>query len=300
MKERLNYYKYFPVSDDDMAWGIYIENVGVSEVLKGEQYPLTGHPVSHYFTYEKGRYLSSYQILLIADGQGVFESKSTGAIALGPGSMILLYPNEWHRYRPLDKTGWKEYWIGFNGEMADKLAGNTAFKTTNPVLHIKNFNEIQNLFEEAIGYSVEELPGFQQIVTGLLFQIFGNIQLAVKNKSSKSKSVMKQINLARELMQNTLNENLDVTAIAKKLNVSYALFRKKFKQYTGMSPKEYQVQLKLKRAKALLLGSDLPISIIATETGYESIYHFSKVFKEKTGYSPSQYRQVVEQNITQP
>lgn len=104
---------------------------------------------------------------------------------------------------------------------------------------------------------------------------------------------MKQINLARELMQSSITESMDVTEIAKKLNVSYAMFRKKFKQFTGLSPKDYQVQIKLKKAKALLLGSDLPISVIAAETGYESIYHFSKVFKEKTGYSPSQYRQVV-------
>ncbi len=295
-KERVNFYKYFPVSDEDASGGIYIENIGVSEVLKGEQYPLSGHPVSHYFTYDKGRYLSSFQILLIADGQGIFESKSTGVIGLHPGSMILLYPNEWHRYRPLEKTGWKEYWIGFHGEMGEKLANNSAFKATNPVLYIKDFAEIQSLYDDAISYAVDELPGFQQIVTGLLFQIFGNIVYCMKNKSRKSRSFMKQVNLARELMQSNINENVDVTEIAKKLDMSYTLFRKKFKQYTGMSPKEYQVQLKLKRAKSLLLGSDLPINIIAIETGYESIYHFSKIFKEKTGYSPSQYRQVVEQS----
>jgi len=291
--ERVNFFKYFPVSEEEENWGIYIENIGVSEVLKGEQYPLTGHPVSHYFTWDKGRYLSSYQVLLIAEGQGVFESKNTGVISLQPGSMILLYPNEWHRYRPLEKTGWREYWIGFNGDVGKKIADSSPFKETNPVIHIKDFEEIQGLFDDAVSNAVEEMPGFQQIVTGLLLQVFGNVHYQVKHKSRLNKSFMKQINLARELMQNTVNESMDVTEIAKKLNVSYAMFRKKFKQFTGLSPKDYQVQLKLKRAKALLMGSDLPISVIAAETGYESIYHFSKVFKEKTGYSPSQYRQMI-------
>ena len=53
------------------------------------------------------------------------------------------------------------------------------------------------------------------------------------------------------------------------------------------------MQLKLNQAKSLLLGTDMPVKIIAFETGFESIYHFSKVFKEKTGSSPSQYRQIV-------
>lgn len=292
-KERINFFKYFPVSEEEERWGIFVENIGVSEVIKGEPYPLLGHPESHYFTFDKGRYLSSFQLLLIADGRGVFETKSTGVISLQPGSMILLFPNLWHRYRPLTKTGWKEYWIGFDGEMGLRIAEGSLFKESNPVLHVKDFDEIQSLFDDAISHAVVELPGFQQIVSGLLLQIFGNIHYNVKHKSRAKSCFMKQINLARELMHNTVNENMDVTEIASKLNLNYSIFRKKFKEYTGLSPKDYQIQLKLKRAKDLLLGSDLPVNIIAAETGYDSIFHFSKVFKDKTGYSPTQYRQVI-------
>lgn len=291
--ERVNFYKYFPVSNADTKWGIFIENVGMSEVLKDEQYPLSGHPDTHYFTWERGRYLNSYQLILIAEGQGVFESETTGALNILPGSMLLLYPNEWHRYRPLKRTGWKEYWIGFDGETARRLVEGSVFSLNQPLFLMRDFQEIQNLFDTAIGYSIEEKIGFQQIVVGILFQLFGHVHYNIKNKTRQSKSFMIQINRAKEIMQKNITEAMDTPRIAEQLNIGYALFRKKFKEFTGLSPKQYLMQLKLNRAKTLLLGTDLPVKSIAFETGYESIYHFSKVFKEKTGLSPTQFREQV-------
>lgn len=294
--KRINFYKYFPVSEADTKWGIFIENVGMSQVLKEETYPLSGHPDTHYFTWDRGRYLSSYQLLLIAEGQGVFESESAGTFNLMPGSVMLLYPNEWHRYRPLKRTGWKEYWIGFDGDTARRLVEGSVFSISQPVLFMRDYQEIQRLYDTAIGYSMEEKVGFQQIVVGILFQVFGHVHYNIKNKSRQSKSFMKQINRAKEIMQESITDDMDTPAIADQLNIGYALFRKKFKEFTGLSPRQYLLQLRLNRAKSLLLGTDLPVKIIAIKTGYESIYHFSKVFKEKTGLSPTQFReQVMEQ-----
>jgi hypothetical protein len=42
--KRINYYKYFPVSEADTKWGIFIENVGMSQVLKDEHLPAVGPP----------------------------------------------------------------------------------------------------------------------------------------------------------------------------------------------------------------------------------------------------------------
>lgn len=294
--ERVNFYKYFPVSEDATNWGIYIENIGKSEVLQNENYPLSGHPDTHFFTWDNGRYLSSYQMLIITDGQGVFESESAGMISLAPGSIILLYPNEWHRYRPLRRTGWKEYWLGFNGSMVNKLVMGSQFEKARPVIAIRDFGEIQRLYDDAVCYSIEEKPGFQQIVVGILFQIFGHVYYNVKNKTRQSKSFLVHINSAKEIIQTRLKGEIDVPQIARELNVGYAIFRKKFKEFTGLSPKQYQTQVKLNRAKTLLLGSDLPVKSIAFETGFESIYHFSKMFKEKTGYSPTDFRELVKES----
>ena len=46
----------------------------------------------------------------ISKGKGIFESRHGGKYELVPGSLYLLYPHEWHRYRPLTSTGWEEFW----------------------------------------------------------------------------------------------------------------------------------------------------------------------------------------------
>lgn len=291
--KRINFYKYFPISVADTKWGMFVENIGMSQVLKDEQYPLSGHPDTHSFTWEKGRYLSSYHLLLIAEGQGEFESESAGRISLMPGSTILLYPNEWHRYRPLTRTGWKEYWIGFGGDTAKRVVESSLFTINQPVLLMRNIQDIQNLYDTAVGFSMEEKIGFQQIVVGVLFQIFGHIHYNIKNMSKQSKSFLKHVNRAKEIMQASITDDIDAPAIAEELNIGYALFRKKFKEFTGHSPKQYLLQLRLNQAKSMLIGTDLPVKIIAFKTGYESIFHFSKVFKDKTGLSPKQFREQV-------
>ncbi len=292
----MQYFKYFPVSDDDFDWGVFIVNIGKSLVPPDVDYPLPGHPDTYYFTWDKGRYLSNHHLLLITEGQGVFESTASGSLYVEPGSLILLFPNQWHRYRPSRKSGWKEYWIGFGGAMAHKLVRNNLFSEKSPLISVKNPFHFQQSFETAIDYSIEEKPGFQQIVVGYIFQIFGHLISQSKSKSRQSDSYMQQINKAREILQQKASKNIDVSEIARELNIDYTVFRKKFKEFTGMSPKQYQIQLKLNLAKSLLLGSDLPVKFIAFESGYESIYHFSKIFKERTGYSPSEFRMVVKEN----
>lgn len=63
--------------------------------------------------------------------------------------------------------------------------------------------------------------------------------------------------------------------------------------YTGMTLKQYIIDLRIRAAIDLLLHTDLDISEIASEVGYENVYYFSRIFKKKTGYAPSCFRQYI-------
>ena len=43
-----------------------------------------------------------------------------GSYPIREGSVILLKPDVWHRYRPLRNTGWTEHYVGFMGEIAEE------------------------------------------------------------------------------------------------------------------------------------------------------------------------------------
>lgn len=64
--------------------------------------------------------------------------------------------------------------------------------------------------------------------------------------------------------------------------------------YTGMTLKQYIIDLRIRSAINLLMHSDADISEIASSTGYENVYYFSRIFKKKTGYAPSCFRQHIQ------
>ncbi len=72
--------------------------------------------------------------------------------------------------------------------------------------------------------------------------------------------------------------------------MSYSWFRKMFKQYTGLSPAQYQLWVKLQKAKALLIGSSKNIKEIAFLLEFESSNYFTVFFKQKTGMTPVEFR----------
>ena len=68
-------------------------------------------------------------------------------------------------------------------------------------------------------------------------------------------------------------------------------FIRRFKRYTGKTPKEYQMACRMERATALLVGSDLSLSEIAARCGFASHSFFSKTFRRLYGITPTEYRQ---------
>lgn len=72
--------------------------------------------------------------------------------------------------------------------------------------------------------------------------------------------------------------------------MSQANFRRVFEKTLGISPKEYITVCCVNRAKKLLANTDLPVTRIAAEVGYENISGFNRCFLDKVGVSPTQFR----------
>ena len=94
-------------------------------------------------------------------------------------------------------------------------------------------------------------------------------------------------------MREHVEENIDLHELATQYHLSYASFRKMFKKYTGKSPRQYHLELKLMRAKELLLTSDLSITEISHLLNFESLQYFSRYFKKQTGSSPRALRKTI-------
>lgn len=103
------------------------------------------------------------------------------------------------------------------------------------------------------------------------------------------------IDEALSIMSSSTHAKVSLPEISDKIRLSYTQFSRKFKQKTGMTPSEYMANLRLGKAKKLLVDSELLVREIAVTCGFENEYYFSNFFKKMTGISPKEYRNLADE-----
>ena len=96
-------------------------------------------------------------------------------------------------------------------------------------------------------------------------------------------------NAVRYIKEN-LENDITVEDMAKEVHLSSSYFAKTFKQATGVSPYDYLLNLRIEKAKELLIKTNLPISIVASRCGFNSESNFIFAFKKCVSYSPLKFR----------
>lgn len=91
-------------------------------------------------------------------------------------------------------------------------------------------------------------------------------------------------------MENESGENLSIAEIAALCNVSEVYFRRLFKEYSGLSPSDYRLRNKIRRAKLLLKYENMTVSEIAESLSFNGSAYFIKTFRRMTGMTPLKYR----------
>ncbi len=281
-----DFFKYLATSEEDHEWGIFLNSTGRLHVPAGSPYPSDRHPAGYFYTWEEGRRLREYQINYIIDGAGVYEN-SQGQFRISPGTLMITFPGEWHRYMPLKSAGWTEMYIGFNGSIVQKLMSYPQFNLGQPVIQIGNKEDILDIYLKIIDLVKTEQPGFQQIASGLVVKLLGTIVAFEKQKGFTGKHIAAVIEDACFIMRKDVIRNLDLEEFASRNHISYSYLRRMFKKYTGVSPLQYQMQLKIILAREMLTNSGKSIKEISYDLGFESIHYFSRLFKDKVGTSPS-------------
>ena len=92
------------------------------------------------------------------------------------------------------------------------------------------------------------------------------------------------------LHENYTQQDFKVEELSRLVELDPKYFRTLFHKNYGMSPKEFVSQLKIERAKELLVEGKNSLTEIAARLGYSDVYHLSKAFKKKTGMTPTQYK----------
>lgn len=104
------------------------------------------------------------------------------------------------------------------------------------------------------------------------------------------KALQSKINNAVVFIENHYTENIYLYNIAQSAHLSHYHFCRLFKKHTGITCNKYLMSFRIKQAKKLLKESDLNITEICFEVGFNNLTHFERVFKGLEGITPSEYR----------
>ena len=279
-------FKYLIVNDMDQKFGLWVNTVGFQSIQPDSPYPLKDHPSGYFFNAQKGRVLREYQLVYITKGRGLFSSETTPEKQVCKGRLMVLFPGQWHTYHPYRQTGWNEYYIGFEGPVIDNLVKGGFLSKDNQVFEVGLNEELVSLFSRALEIAEADKISSQQYLGGIVLHIVGMILSISKNKIFEVGDVDQKIEQAKIIMNENVFKDIDPEELAMKLNISYSWFRKVFKDYTGYAPAKYFQELKLRKAKQLLVGTSHSVKEISFMLDYKSTEHFFSLFKKRTGFTP--------------
>lgn len=287
----LEFSRYLPAESDALRWGLYVVDCGFGTIAPHADYPgsTTGHPVEYVFSWDSGRILQEYQLVYISEGRGTFESEPSGRCRVEAGHVFLVFPGVWHRFRPLPAVGWQENWIGFGGDVADRIM-QQFFSPEKPLIRVGHDYELQDLIRSISGLANEAPPGYQQVVGARTMLALAHVRSRTMSLRPVDREVAKKVQEARHYLATHYDQKVDLEKLARRLGMSYSRFRMLFKAHTGVAPHQYLLDVRLNLARHWLTDSNLTVSEIADRLGFSTVYYFSRLFKKRTGASPSTYR----------
>lgn len=237
--------------------------------------------------WQKGR--RDYQILYVANGKTHFWFDSKEEI-VSAGHMVLYKPEEIQKYVYYLEDNPEVFWIHFTGSDVKNILAYHGISLDEHVFYCGVLPDYKALFRKII----QELQLCRYGYEDYIASLFNDILLLVDRQQHEQKkatgNVQEQIERAAAYFNENYNTKISIDDYAESLHISTNWFIHNFKQYTGMSPAQYILSLRMVNAQSLLERTTYNIKEIFEIVGYENPLYFSRVFKKEIGKSPAQYR----------
>ncbi|QQE10616.1 helix-turn-helix transcriptional regulator [Planctomycetota bacterium] len=216
---------------------------------------------------------------------------------IGPSQALLVFPWQFHHFANFEEE--ELTWLFMTFELKDEKL--IAPLRSTPLSLNQQIN--QNLITlteiyEARDASVSAVEQEIRMRFALVLQqLLRQVQRQIKPFSSTSGDIRSAAvphlslfeSVARFLLDN-MEEPVSVDDVAECLAMSNSHLRERFRKQYGMSIGHYIRQVKMHHAMRLLSTTDLSVAQVASRTGFQSVYAFSRSFKRETSKSPRQFR----------
>jgi AraC-like DNA-binding protein len=191
--------------------------------------------------------------------------------------------------------------IQYLNESFPKETDKDGWKLDYSQYHFYNNEEIALLINKLISICTRTTSGkdvFADLaVKELLFRIMQVQNLNYTNDYYISASNTNSLAFIVGYIKENISSSINIDFLSNKAYMSKSTFYRAFKRELGLSPQEYILTEKIKRAKKLLENPTYKIASICSETGFQDVNYFIRLFKKMEGITPHQYRlQVAKSN----
>ena len=257
-------------------------------------FPITSH--WHYFC----------EILYINDGEGsvmcnnkTYKIKNGDFVIFPPQSIHAIYSDTFLKIYAM------KFDMGLLKSTGSHITGfNKIFNSNLDTEHVsiitseKSFTDIniRTVFETCIKEINEKPYGYDLCIYAQLTTLLTHLLRIWRENGFDTDRAMQfsndssSLNSIVEYIDANLGQQLRVEELAKKCNMSYSYFAKKFSMLYGRSCKEYIEFIRISKVKDLLLFTDLDLSFISQETGFADCSHLIRTLRKYENTTPKQYR----------
>lgn len=157
-----------------------------------------------------------------------------------------------------------------------------------PVL--SEVKEVGQLFQNMQMEFVNQEIGFRARINQLIDELFILIGRQLTRRNNSRRDFPQTFLKLEQTLRENLSHQWTLEEMAALVGLGTTAFSEKVKNYTGFSPLNYLINIRISEAIKLLKRRDVHVTDIALDVGFYSSQHFATTFKKLTGYTPSDFR----------
>lgn len=237
-----------------------------------------------------------YQLLYIASGKAHFYFHGVEQIVTA-GNMVLYRPKEEQRYYYYGVDQTEVYWVHFTGNNVKNILRKYGFSDHAHVIHTGTSLDYKRIYLQMIQELKLGKPDYEEVLVHYLQLLFVLIhRLQEKQPRKKSQFLMDEMDAAVKHFHEHYHQPISIENYAAEHGMSVSWFIRNFKEYTGYTPTQYLLSLRISNAQSLLESTNYTVSEISGIVGYDNPFYFSRIFKKHNGMSPAEFRKHLKQS----